>query len=216
MKIGIIGATGMSGQKIYSEAKARQHEVTAIVRSQPKALQVLGSDAKLLVKDAFDLTRADLIDFDVVIDAFSVPIGKQLGYLHLDMAAYLIHLLRETDNPRVIFILGAASLLDDQDKPYLDSFKSTPGADAWIDTPATQAHELQLLRTVTNVNWTGISPSLNYVDGPKTNYMRGENHVLFNDEHKSEVNSGTLAAALLDELESPKVKRARFTVRNAN
>lgn len=216
MKIGIIGATGMSGQKIYAEAKSRQHEVTAIVRNQDKAQRLLGADANLLVKDAFELIRADLSDFDVVIDAFSVPIGKQRGYLHLDMAAYPIHLLRETDAPRAIFILGAASLLDNQDAPYLESFKNTPGADAWIDTPATQAYELEFLRNVPNVNWTGISPSLNYVDGPKTNYVRGQEHVLFNAEHKSEVNSGTLAAALLDEIETPQIKRARFTVRNAD
>ncbi|KIS04266.1 NAD(P)H-binding protein [Paucilactobacillus wasatchensis] len=216
MKIGIIGATGMSGQKIYHEAQARRHEVTAIVRNREKAQQLLGADAHLLVKDAFNLTFSDLADFDVIVEAFSVPIGKHLGYLHLDIAAHLVHLLRNQATPRIIFILGAASLLNDQNTPFLESIKKAPGAEAWIDTPATQAYELELLRTATNVNWTGISPSLNYVDGPKTEYVRGENHALFNNAGKSEVNSGTLATALLDEIEQPQAKQTRFTVRNAD
>ena len=51
--------------------------------------------------------------------------------------------------------------------------------------------------------------------GPATEYVRGDNTLLKDSQGKSVLNSGTLAVALLDELEQPTIKQARFTARNA-
>lgn len=109
MKIGIIGGNGKTGSAIYAEAKKRDHEPTAIVRNEERARAVLGDDANLLVKDAFELTKADLTAFDVVVDAFAVPMGSTQQYLHLDLLTKLVRDLRETQT-RLVVIIGAASL----------------------------------------------------------------------------------------------------------
>ena len=53
MKIGIIGASGMAGQAVYKEALKRGHQPVGIVRNEGQALSLLGSEASLMIKDAF-------------------------------------------------------------------------------------------------------------------------------------------------------------------
>lgn len=215
MKIAILGATGMSGQTIYREAVDRGHDVTAFVRTESKAKETLGDDAKLKVADVFELTTEDLTPFEVVVNALGTPRGHDIGYLHIDMAAHLIRILRNTTSPRIFFMLGAASLLDKDGNPFIDSFVKDTSSASWIDTPLMQVHEYHFLQTVTNVNWVGISPSLSYGPGPKTGYVRNDkNQALFDSSGKPNLMSGNLATALLDEIEAPSINQARFTVGN--
>ena len=65
MKIAVVCANGKAGKLIVKEAVSRGIDVTAVVREDNK------TEAKnVLKKDLFNLTAADLKDFDVVIDAF--------------------------------------------------------------------------------------------------------------------------------------------------
>lgn len=213
MKIGIIGATGKAGSKITQEALNRGHQVTVLVRNADKAKKMFADTVTVIEKNAFDLTKQDFAGLDVIVNAFSVPVGKHLAYRHIDLAAQLIQLFRETDSPRLVFILGSGSL-QTKDGLLVDQLQKMPNSEGWIDTPQSQLHELNFLRTVTNVNWVGVSPSANFVDGPKTAYVRGSDELLFDENNKSEASSGTMAAAILDELEKPSIHQARFTVRN--
>lgn len=65
MKIAVVCANGKAGKLIVKEAVQRGLDVTAVVRGENR------TDAPhTLQKDLFDLTAADLVVFDVVIDAF--------------------------------------------------------------------------------------------------------------------------------------------------
>lgn len=66
-KVAIVCAAGKEGRLLVSEAVSRGYEVTGFVRRESD--EVIPA-AKKVVKDLFDLTREDLIGFDVVIDAF--------------------------------------------------------------------------------------------------------------------------------------------------
>ena len=213
MKILIIGASGHAGRAIYHEAMRRGHKVTGLVRNEARAHQVLGKDANLIITDAFDVKRVDLGRFDVVIDAFSTdPLH---AYLHLDLCAHLVHELRESRGPRIIFITGAGSLLDKHDQPFVDTMAKMPTASAFIATPRAQEFELEFLRHVDNVNWTAFSPSATFQEGPATSYVAGGDHLLANDQGDSVLDSGNLALAIMDELENPQHEMKRFTARNA-
>ena len=212
MKLGIIGATGMAGTALYKEGAARGHDVTAIVRNKEKAVSLLGSDAKLIIKDVFDLEKTDLEGFDVIINAFATSPDK--AYLHLDLAAKLIALFRETENPRLFFILGAASLLDQDGKLFLDTLKTVPEAASWISIPIEAYKALNFLKSIENVNWVGVSPSAEFVAGEATVPVLGKDHLLASADGKSLVTSGTMAAAILNEIENPQFIRTRFTVSN--
>jgi len=210
MNILIIGASGMAGQAIYREAGARGHKVTGIVRNGAKAREVLGAQADILVKDAFSLQQDELAGFDVVVNAFSAPPDK--AYLHVDLAARLVAQLRETSAPRLFFILGAGSLLDGEGRLFVETLKAIPDAASWISIPVNQLRELQFLREVDNVNWVGVSPSAEFIPGEKCPPVLGRDHLLTAADGRSHVTNSTLAHAVLDEIETPSVFRARFTV----
>lgn len=212
MKITVIGATGMAGSAVVAEALKRGHTVTALARSAEK-LATLPANANLTTRtqDAFTLTAADLADSDAVIDAFAAAPAQ--AYLHVDLAAHLVHLLRETTTPRVGFILGAGSLHTGDDRHlFVHDLEQDPHAASFISVPQNQLTELTFLRAVTNVNWFGVSPAADFHAGAATPALLGDDDLLFNAQHQSGTSAGTMAGALLDELEAPKHHQTRFTV----
>lgn len=212
MKIAIIGATGKAGTELFKEATGRDHEVTAVVRNAEKAADLLGSDANTIVKDAFDLTRDDLQGFDVIVNAFAT--APQTAYLHVDLAAKLVHLFRETTTTRLFFILGAGSLLDENDELFVETIRQDPNSSAFINVPEAQLQELNFLRDVNDVKWVGVSPGAQLIEGEQTNYTSGIDHILQNDNGESLTTYSTLAKAIIDEVEAPKYHKQRFTVIN--
>lgn len=214
MKIGIIGATGTAGRALFAEAVKRGHEVTALVRDADRAAAVLGRDAPALVKDAFALHADDLRRFEVVIDAFSTAPAQ--AYRHLDLAARLVALLRETEVPRLVVIVGAGSLTTGDDHHLLvEDLRRAPGAESWVATPENQLAELRFLQGVVNVNWVAVSPSQTFTPADATGYVLGEDELLVAPDGSSQVTTGTMAVAILDEIERPRHSRKRFTVRDA-
>lgn len=212
MKIAIIGATGMAGTALYEESVSRGHEVTAIVRDKDKAVSLLGDGVKVIVKDVFELTQSDLKEFDVIVNAFATTPAK--AYLHLDLAAKLVGFFRETQSPRLFFILGAASLLDENDKLFLDTLKTIPDAASWISIPTEAYKTLNFLRSIENVNWVGVSPSIEFIAGDATVPVIGKDHLLTSSSGKSVVTSKTMAVAIMNEIENPQFINTRFTVCN--
>lgn len=213
MKIGIIGGNGKTGSALYAEAKKRGHEPTAIVRSEQRGREVLGENAQLLVKDAFDLTKADLTQFDVVVDAFAVPMGSPVAYLHLDLLTKLVHDLRDTKT-RLVVIIGAASLKQPDGKRLIDQLLAMPDHEQWIGTPLNQTYEYEFLQMIDNVDWVAVSPSRNFGPGPTNGYVTGTDELLVDSNGKSELSNGNMALAIMDEIESAQHQHQRFTVRN--
>lgn len=213
MKIGIIGGTGKTGSAVYVEAKKRGHTPTAFVRSEEKGHTVLGADANLIVKDAFELTQDDLTQFDVVLDAFAVPMGSPVSYLHLDLLTRLVHELRDTDT-RLFVIVGAASLKMADGTRLLDQLLKMPDHEKWIGTPLNQTYELEFLQMIDNVDWVAISPQRNFGPGPTTGYVMGTDEIMLDSDGKSELSNGNMALAIMDEIEAPEHQHQRFTVRN--
>ncbi|MGK4016965.1 NAD(P)H-binding protein [Weissella paramesenteroides] len=215
-KVGIIGATGMAGSATFKAAQNAGLDVTAIVRNADKAKQNLGSDIQILETDAFNLTKSDLEQFDVVVDAFAT--APEQAYLHTDLAAHLVAVLRETDSPRLIFILGAGSSFvgNGEQRHYAyDDIKADPNNAAWQSIPENQLYELNFLKDVKNANWTGISPGQLFVPGElATKILYGKDDMLFDEQGRSQTTSETMAKAIIDEIITPAHKQERFIVTN--
>ena len=155
MKIAIIGATGKAGSLILKEALNRDLDVTAIVRNQSKM-----KDTKVPVveKDLFDLTKEDLLPFDVIVDAFSAPVEQ--AELHLTSIKHLAELLNGTEI-RLLVIGGAGSLYTDSSKTT--QFKESNNFNVPIDfRPIVEnmSDSLDYLRKVENLHWVYISPAV--------------------------------------------------------
>lgn len=206
MKIAVIGANGKAGKLIVKEAIERNHDVTAVVRSENKS-----EASKVINKDLFELTKADLTDFDVVVSAFGTFNPDTLS-LHSKTVEHFSEILDGT-NTHLLIVGGAGSL-------YLDSskttklFESPEFPEIFKPLAKAQADELDLLRTKENINWTFVSPAADFVeDGPKTNnYAIAGEIFTTNEEGVSYVSYADYASALLDIIEANSNIKERVSI----
>lgn len=207
MKIGIIGATGKAGSKILKEAISRNHEVTAIVRN---AAKLQNQSVAVLEKDVFDLTTADIKNFDVVVNAFGAPLGKE--DLHVKVGRHLIEIFQDAKGTKLFVVGGAGSLFVNPEKT-VRVIETPDFPDIFKATASNQAQNLSDLQA-SSITWTFLSPSAFFdPEGPRTrNYITGQDHLLVNEQGESYVSYADFAIAVLDEIENPKHINKRFTV----
>ena len=188
MKIALIGATGHAGSFILDEALSRDLDVTAIVRHPEK----LPSDVPFIQKDLFELTTTDLASFDVVVDAFNAPKGKE--EMHQTSLSHLIEMLEGTDT-RLIVVGGASSLFF-----YPTAFNMYEG--------------LLKLKQSKNLHWTYISPaSLFDPHGKRTGtYLLSDDYLQRNAAGDSTISMADYAIALVDEILDEKHEKQHISV----
>ncbi len=207
MKIAVIGANGKAGSLIVKEALSRGHEVTAIVRDAAKATE----PGKVLAKDLFALTYEDVKGNDVIIDAFGAWTPETLGQ-HQTSLKYLADLLAGKPN-RLLVVGGAGSLY--VDPGHTMRVMDTPDfPDMFKPLANNMGAAFDALRSRTDVKWTYLSPSANFVaDGPRTGgYTAGGDELLVNSKGESQISYADYAIAMVDEAESGKHVGQRFTV----
>lgn len=193
MKIAVVCANGKAGQLIVKEALNRGLDVTAFVRGENRS-----AAKQVVVKDLFDLTAADLKDFDVVVDAFGAWTPEALPQ-HNTSLKHLCDILSGTD-VRLLVVGGAGSLyvnpehsaqvMDGPDFP--DIFK--PLAQA-------QGKALEELRQRSDVKWTFLSPACDFqADGERSGkYLLGGEEVTLNARGESIISYADYAIAMVDE-----------------
>jgi len=120
------------------------------------------------------------------------------------------------DSPRLVFILGAGSLTNPATGELaIEDIRKVPGAEAWINIPAQQLRQLDYLRTVDSADWVGVSPQMVFAPGRATTPKLGRDEVMTAADGESRTSTGTMAVAILDELQSPAHLNTRFTVSDA-
>ena len=205
MKIAIIGANGKTGVNLVNEALKQGYDVTAIVRNKGYK----NGDIKVVYKDIFELTKADLAGFDAVISAFAAWSDETFP-LHKKVAKHLADALSGTKT-RLIIVGGAGTLLvDDQGTMAMD----TPGfPPEYMGVVKATAESFFELKGRTDVLWTYVSPAGNYdADGARTGkYVLGNDHVILNSQNESYISYADLAIAIIDELKNRNFVQKRFT-----
>ncbi|MGF0112142.1 NAD(P)-dependent oxidoreductase [Streptococcus sp. SGI.013] len=206
MKLAIIAANGQAGQAIAKEAVERGHQVTAIVRSENKS-----AAEDVLQKDAFNLTKEDLVGFDVVVNAFGSWTPETLPD-HSRLAEHLATIL--ADSPTRLLVVGGAGSL------YLDESQTAMLKDApdfpeeYLPIAEAMGAGLEIYRRATAVNWTYISPAADFdAEGPKTGtYTLAGEVFQVNDEGESYISYADYAVALVDIAEKGGYSKERISV----
>ena len=201
MKVALIGASGNIGSQILAELRARGHSVTAIARNPEKIATGSGvTSVRADIADAAALAAA-LRGHDAVISA--------VRFRNFDPRV-LLGAIKTSGVKRLIMVGGAGSL------------EARPGVQL-IDTPDfPEAHKpeagagrsaLNALRAESSLDWTFLSPSAVIAPGARTGKFRlGKDAVLIGTDGKSRISIPDYAIALVDELETPRHIRQRFTV----
>ncbi|MFC2747080.1 SDR family oxidoreductase [Campylobacter concisus] len=205
MKIAIIGANGKSGANLVNEALKQGYDVTAIVRNK----EYKNESVKVVYKDIFELTKADLAGFDAVISAFAAW-SEETFPLHKKVATHLVNLLEGT-NTRLIVVGGAGTLFVDSKGTMVMDTPDFPTA--YMGVAKATAESYFELKGSTNVLWTYVSPAGDYdANGARTGkYVLGGDNLILNSKNESYISYADLALAIIDELKNKNFIQKRFT-----
>lgn len=201
MKIAIIGASGSAGSRIVSEALARGHQVTGIARHPDK----------IAARDNLRVAAGDVAQPRVLAEVLTGHdvVVSAVRFLNFDVAS-LLDALSQARIARLVMVGGAGSL-------------RTASGGLWVDAPnfpeavkgeaRAGAEKLDALRAQRDIDWTFLSPSALFEPGERTGrYRVGSEELLTDANGESRISQEDYAIALLDEVESPRHRRERFTV----
>ena len=200
-KIAIIGASGRAGSQLLEEALRRGHSVVAIARN----VEPIEVKPGVTVKQADALNAEQLQQAvngsDVVISA---------AHFTTLPASAVIGPVKKAGVKRLLVVGGAGSLLLSGGGRVIDSVGFP---DEYRAEASAGAEFLDALRQENDLDWTFLSPSAEFVETERTGKFRlGQNDLLVSREGRSWISFADYAIALIDEVESPKHSRQRFTV----
>lgn len=206
MKIAVVCANGKAGKLIVKEAVDRGLDVTAVVREENQT-----AAQKVLTKDLFALTKADLEGFDVVIDAFGAWTADTLPQ-HSTSLEHLCDALSGA-NTRLLIVDGAGSLyVNPEHTACVADGPDFPGA--FKPLAAAMAKALAELRTRSDVRWTYLSPAADFqAEGERTGkYLLGGEELTFNRRGESVISYADYAIAMVDEAQKDSHIQQRISV----
>lgn len=203
MRVAVIGATGMIGSRIVTEAHSRGHDVTAASRrggtGAPSAVRTVAADA----------TDPDSIaeiatEVDVVVGATRPEPGRESAAAVvtaglLTAAAATRRRLIVIGGAGPLHVPGAATLV-------LDHPEWVPPA--WRAVAAASTEQLRTCERHPAVDWTYVSPPARITPGRRTGgYRRGTTTLLVDDAGGSAISAEDFAVAIVDEVDTPSNRR---------
>jgi len=202
MKIAILGATGNVGTRLTDEALQRGHLVTALARSAESLPARAGLTTKNIdVNQPAALAQA-FAGHDVVISS--------LKFLNNDPRRIIDAVKAAGNATRLLVVGGAGSLFGAPGVQIVD----TPDFPAAYKSEALAGREfLNTLKGEAELDWTFLSPSALLLPGERTGKFRlGQDDLLIDAAGKSSISIEDYAIAMIDEAETPRHTRKRFTV----
>ena len=206
MNVVLYGASGMIGSRILNELVSRGHRVIALIRdpskvpANPNVAAVQGD-----ILDPEDVATK-VRGADAVVSSYSP--GANVDDL-LTATRALIAGLHKADARRLLMVGGAGSLLV---APGVDLIDSGRLPEQWKGIAIAHRDALQQLRE-SDLAWTYFSPAAFIEPGQRTGKFRlGGDTLLADAQGNSRISAEDYAIALVDELESPKHLRERFTI----
>jgi hypothetical protein len=220
LKILIYGGTGNIGQRIVAEALQRGDTVTVIARYPERAPLPAADRLRVAAGDVLDAQGAAraLQGQDVVISALDGGRGNDSEGADFLLRATQLLVNAEralgAKAPRLLVVGGAGTLEVQPGATVLDQMRARAGGtlDAAFG-PLQQKQVLDYLRTVSDVPWSYLSPSMTIEPGMRTGKFRlGGDQLLTDASGMSHISMEDYAVALLDEAEHPVHLHKRFTV----
>lgn len=208
MRIAVLGATGMAGAAVVTEALRRGHDVTAVSRQHRS--QTAGRLTSRLL-DVIDVNGvADLLErCDVAVVALRPPAGRED-----ELAALTAGVLDAASRSRTpLLIIGGAAPLQSPNHPgalAVDDPAVVPPA--WRKAAQASLDQFRACQAHSYDGWVYLSPPALFGPGDVTgSYRRGTTTLLVDDQGQSRISPEDLALAVVDELEHPGGRR-HFTV----
>jgi putative NADH-flavin reductase len=199
MKVALAGATGYVGSRVLAEALRRRHAVSAVARDVSKLTPAAG-----LTIAQGDLSAPSIVPLLAGHDAVIIAVKSA----SIEQRS-VVEMVKLAGVARLLVVGGAGSL---EVAPGLDLVDSPQFPAQWKPEALAARNFLRLLREERTLDWTLLSPSALLEPGERTNRFRlGCDQLLRDAKGESRISVEDLAVALIDELETPRHSRLRFT-----
>ena len=210
MHITILGAAGNMGRRVAAEALSRGHVVTAVVRS-PDRCKTLPDGIRLRFADAVDAEAVAALaaDADTLVSATRPSPGHES---ELAVVAETVLSGAAAAGTRVVLVGGAATLAlpDGDGRTVIQDPDLVPTE--WQPIARACAAQWAVCQQNAQADWTYLSPPAQLAPGTRTgNYRLGTDTLVVDGDGVSAISMEDLAVALVDEVETPQFRRARFT-----
>jgi putative NADH-flavin reductase len=201
-EIVVLGITGRVGSRIGAELLRRGHRVIGLARTVQSVPNRQGLTVKAVDAADKDALVATLRGNEVLISAMRFAGGIT--------ATDLIAAAKRAGLKRLLVVGGAGSLHTATGKLLLE----TPDFPPAYKTEALAGDRfLATLRAERELDWTFLSPSAEFAPGSRTGRFRiGADDLLIDAQGHSHVSMEDFAIAMVDEVETPRHDRSRFTV----
>ncbi|MEO8313262.1 MAG: NAD(P)H-binding protein [Pseudomonadota bacterium] len=216
LKIVVYGGSGAIGSRIVSEALARGHSVTVVDRNPKPVAGPHADHATVIQGDALDPRdiAKNIAGVDVLVSSVVVRPAPTPDFA-LKVVQSMVAALRTQSGgkkTRLLDVGGASSLHNADGKRIIDTLPPAM-VESSRGEVGSSVDALDWLRTVNDVSWTFLSPSMNIRPGTRTGKFRlGTEQLLVDAQGNSAISMEDYAVAMLDEIENPKHLNARFTV----
>ncbi len=212
----LIGATGFVGTALLNELLSRGHKVTAIVRNSSK-LKVKNENLTTVEGDATDIATVKKLATgkDAVISAYNPGWANPRLYEEtLENYPKILDAAKQSGVGRLLIVGGAGTLFV---KPGVRLIDTGTLPEAWLPgVKSLGEFYLNTLMNENNIDWVFLSPAGNLGNmqpGTRTGkYRVGKDDMLVDEKGESFISVEDYAVAMIDELESPKHHKERFTV----
>lgn len=213
MNIALIGATGFVGAALLTELTARGHQVTAISRKPGAA----SAQARCVAADVYDADAltAVLRGHDAVISAFNPGWNEpELYERFMQGSAAIERAVEAAGVKRFVVVGGAGSLFVAPGVQLVDTPQFNDHVPPNIVPGARAARDaLAAMRGNTALDWTFVSPPAMLEPGERSGaYRLGGEDLLMDGDKPAGIAVADLAVAIVDEVETPRHVRGRFTV----
>ncbi|WP_394275981.1 NAD(P)-dependent oxidoreductase [Luteococcus sp.] len=202
MRIAVLGATGMAGSTVVSEALTRGHHVVAASR-RPTTENANEERLSIRAVDVADVDAVDAVlgDVDAAVLTIRLAPGEedQLAPLTrgvLDAAA--------RHGTRLLVVGGSAPLRSPNhpDRLLIDDPDHVP--EAWKSIAQASLAQFHACQEYPNARWVYLSPPAIFEPGDRSgSYRRGTTTLLTDANGASRITAPDFAIAVLDELEQP-------------
>ncbi|WP_025272450.1 NAD(P)-dependent oxidoreductase [Haloglycomyces albus] len=207
MKMLVIGATGMAGSRIATEAVERGHDVAGVSRSgnAPEGVAGIAAD----VSDKAKLAEV-VKGYDTVV--VSVPPTRDGGEHraeYLELFQNITEAVANEGVERLLVVGGAGGLEVAPGELNVDQ----PGfPDAYKNEALASLDLYRWLEGVDRPDWVYIAPASLIAPGERTGrYRTGTDELVVKDDGSSEISAEDFAVAVVDEAEKKAHHRERFS-----
>ncbi|WP_245226075.1 NAD(P)-dependent oxidoreductase [Streptomyces smyrnaeus] len=214
MTIAVLGATGMVGSRVITEAGTRGHRVLALSRKPasddpnvtPIAVDVNNSHA---VREALAGSASHSAADAVVLTVRTFPVDQEF----LVGATRTVLSIAAELGIRTLVVGGAGALRSpgDHERLVADNPAYVPAGFKTI--AAAGVAQLRTCQAHAGGDWVYLSPPAVLEPGERTGrYLRGTDTLLTGPDGRSWISAEDLAVAVLDELEDPDPQQHLITV----